>query len=116
MTRSSLKKENEDVVQFALENKPPKTSFKLSPVPLKLPVTIAKSFQTNFLRLNSTEEGSGLFLCTLTQNSIQDPKDLLRKSALKGLTRPKKSESSVTAQASCKQIVKNYKKIFMTVL
>ena len=47
MTRSSLKKENEDVVQFALENKPPKTSFELSPVPLKLPVAIAKSFENH---------------------------------------------------------------------
>ena len=70
---------------------------------MKLPVSVAETFRGNYLRLQSTEEGSGLFLCTLTQNSIQDPKDMLRKSALKGLTRPKKSESSVTAQASSKK-------------
>lgn len=89
ITRSNLAKENEEVVQYALSTLPPKTGFKLSPIPLKLPIEIAESTYS-YLRMEPNEHGSGLFMATITQN-IRDPKDILRKQALKGLTIPKKS-------------------------
>lgn len=74
--------------------------MKLTPIPLKLPIEIAEKTYGNYLRLESSEFGSGLFMCTITQN-VRDPKDLLRKAALKGLTAPgKKSMDSITPQSS----------------
>ena len=68
---------------------------------MKLPIYIAENTYGNYLRINSSETGSGLFLCTITRD-ILDPKDFLKKQALKGLIIPRKSapKQLITPQES----------------
>lgn len=103
LTRSSLGKENEEVVQYALQQLPAKSGFKLTPIPLKLPLDLAQKTYGNYLRVDTSESGSGLFMCTITQNTIQDPRDMARKAALKGLTKPTKRVPESSASGSLQQ-------------
>jgi len=107
LTRSSISKENEEVIQYGISQLPAKSEFKLSPVPLKMPIdVIEKGSAGKYLRLPASESGSGCFLATISRN-ILDPKHAARKSALKGLLAPPrrpKKESGLRGSESRQSI------------